>query len=60
MLLQSIPPQLLRLMQRTLQQKAWQFQYSTDDDPDDGIRVALDGFYHQALDMERRGVCGYG
>ena len=60
MLLQSIPPQLLRLMQRTLQEKARQFQYSTDDDQNDGIRVALDGLYRQALDMDRRGVCGYG
>ena len=57
--LQSIPPRLVRLMQETLKQRARAFQYSLHEDEGDGIRVVLDGLYRRALDMERRGVCGY-
>ena len=46
-------------MQNTLRQNARQFQYSTDDDQEDGVRVILDGLHREAVDMERRGVCGY-
>ena len=58
MLLQSIPPGLLRLMQGTLQRRARRFQYSVYDDVEDGVGVILEGLYRRALDMERRGVCG--
>lgn len=58
-LLQSIPQELLKLMQKTLAEKARHFQYSIDDDPEDGIRITLDNLHRVALDMERRGVCGY-
>ena len=58
-LLQSIPPRLVELMQSTLKEKSRQFQYSLDEDPEDGVRVALDGLHRQALDMELRGACGY-
>lgn len=58
-LLQSMPPDLLELMQKTLKDKARRFQYSLDEDPEDGIRITLDNLHRQAMDMERRGVCGY-
>lgn len=58
-LLQSIPPELLELMQTTLKEKARRFQYSVDDDQEDGIRITLDNLYRETLNMESRGVCGY-
>jgi hypothetical protein len=58
-LLESIPRELLNLMQRTLKDKARHFQYSIDDDPEDGIRITLDNLNRVAKDMEHRGVCGY-
>ncbi len=58
-LLESIPQELLNLMQRTLKDKARHFQYSIDDDPEDGIRITLDNLNRVAKDMEHRGVCGY-
>ena len=58
-LLQSIPPELLEMMQTTLREKARRFQYSLDDDQEDGIRITLDNLDREALDMERRGICGY-
>ena len=59
MLLQSMPSELLELMQTTLREKSRRFQYSFNDDPNDGIRVTLDNLHREAMDMERRGVCGY-
>lgn len=58
-LLESIPPQLLELMQTTIREKARRFQYSVDDDQEDGIRVILENLYQQVLDRERQGLCGY-
>lgn len=58
-LLQSIPPELLSLMKKTLKDKARRFQYSIDEDPEDGIRITLDNLHRIAKDMERQGVCGY-
>jgi len=58
-LLQSIPKDLLKLMQNTLKEKARRFQYSLDDDQEDGVRVILDNLHREALDMERKGTCGY-
>jgi len=58
-LLQSIPPELLKLMQSALKAKARKFQYSLDDDQDDGVRVILVNLHRQASDKEQRGVCGY-
>ena len=58
-LLQSMPPQLLELMQTTLKEKARKFQYSVDDDKEDGVRVILDGLLRKALEMERHNMCGY-
>jgi hypothetical protein len=59
MLLQSMPSELLELMQTTLREKSRRFQYSTDDDQHDGVRIILDNLHREAIDMERRGVCGY-
>ena len=59
MLLESMPKDLLKLMQSTLKEKARRFQYSLDDDQEDGVRVILDNLHSQALDKEQRGVCGY-
>lgn len=47
-LLQSAPPQLVNLMQRTLREKARMFQYSVNDDQEDGIRIILDGLLREA------------
>lgn len=58
-LLETIPKELLELMQETLREKARRFQYSTDDDQHDGIRVILDNLYREALRMEKQGICGY-
>ena len=58
-LLQSIPTQLLELMQTTLKEKARQFQYSVDDDQQDGIRIVLDNLHREVMDREQRGVCGH-
>lgn len=58
-LLQSMPPRLLELMQTTIKEKARRYQYSLDEDQEDGIRITLDNLRCEALDMERRGVCGY-
>ena len=58
-LLQSVPNDLLKLMQSTLKDKVRRFQYSLDDDQEDGVRVILDNLHSQALDKEQRGVCGY-
>lgn len=58
-LLEAIPSKLLKLMQSTLKQKARRFQYSVDDDQEDGIRVILDNLHRQALEMESQGKCGY-
>ena len=58
-LLQSMPPELLELMQMTLKEKARRFQYSLDDDQEDGVRVVLDNIHREALDREHRGICGY-
>ena len=58
-LLQSIPLQLLRIYQRTLQENARKFQYSLDDDQEDGIRLLLDGLHRRAVRMEQSGTCGY-
>lgn len=58
-LLQSIPPELLELMRKTLRQKARKFQYSVDDDQEDGVRVILDNLYRQVIEKEQQGVCGY-
>lgn len=57
-LLESIPPKLLELMQSTLREKARKFQYSVDDDQEDGIRVILDNLHREAKEMERQGRCG--
>jgi hypothetical protein len=56
-LLSSIPPQLLELMQDTLGRYAKQFQYSLDEDEDDGIRVTLEGLHRHASEMQRQGIC---
>jgi hypothetical protein len=58
-LLQNIPLELLSLMKKTLKDKARRFQYSIDEDPEDGIRITLDNLHRLAKDMERQGVCGY-
>jgi hypothetical protein len=58
-LLQSMPKELLELMRTTLKEKARRFQYSLDDDQEDGVRVILDNLHQQALDKEERGICGY-
>ena len=47
-LLQSIPPQLVDLFQKTLREKARMFQYSVNDDQEDGIRVILDSLLKEA------------
>ena len=57
-LLESIPPQLLTLMQATVRQNARGFQYSLEDDDHDGIRITLDGLQNQATKMEGEGICG--
>lgn len=59
-LLESIPKNLLTLMQTTLKEKARKFQYSIDDDQEDGIRVILDNLHRTAMEMEQHGKCGYG
>jgi hypothetical protein len=46
-------------MKKTLNDKARRFQYSIDEDPEDGIRITLDNLHRIAKDMERQGVCGY-
>ena len=56
-LLQSIPPHLLELMQTALEQNMRKFQYSTFDDPQDGVRLILHGLHQKALYMEQRGYC---
>jgi hypothetical protein len=48
-LLQSAPAQLVQVMQETLRTNARKFQYSIDDDPNDGIRVILDGLHRHAM-----------
>ena len=58
-LLQSVPPQLLQMYQKTLRENARKFQYSTDDDQHDGVRLLLDGLHRQAKCMEQSGTCGY-
>jgi hypothetical protein len=58
-LLQSMPPELLALMKRTLKEKARQFQYSLDDDQEDGVRAILDNLHLSVQDKIQRGVCGY-
>ncbi len=59
MLLQSMPSELLELMQTTLREKSRRFQYSIDDDQHDAVRIILDNLHREAIDMERRDVCGY-
>lgn len=59
-LLTSIPPDFLKLMQDTLKVKARKFQYSVDDDQEDGIRVILDSLYREAQAKTEQGTCGYG
>lgn len=58
-LLGSIPNDFLVLMQATLKAKARQFQYSVDDDQQDGVRIILDNLHREALRMEQHGMCGY-
>lgn len=58
-LLTSIPDDLLELMKVTLRNKARQFQYSLDDDQEDGVRIILDNLHREALEKERQGHCGY-
>jgi len=58
-LLQSMPSRLLELMQTTLRDNARRFQYSVDDDQEDGVRVILDNLHREAVDMEMRNLCGY-
>ena len=58
-LLQSIPPQLLKVMQTTLKEKSRRFQYSVDDDHEDGIRITLENLHREVLDRKQRGICGY-
>lgn len=58
-LLQSIPQDLLKLMQKTLGEKARTFQFSLDDDQGDGVRVILDNLHREALERKRHGNCGY-
>lgn len=58
-LLQSIPPALLDLMRTTLSEKARKFQFSLDDDQEDGVRVVLDNLHQQVLEKEQQGLCGY-
>jgi hypothetical protein len=58
-LLQSMPSELLAIMQSTLRTKSRQFQYSIDDDPEDGVRIILDNLHRQAQEKERQGTCGY-
>ena len=58
-LLQTMPQDLLELMKKTLKGKAREFQYSLDDDQEDGVRVILDNLHREALGRERQGVCGY-
>lgn len=58
-LLQSMPPELLALMKRTLKEKARQFQYSLDDDQEDGVRAILDNLHLSVQDKVQRGVCGH-
>lgn len=57
-LLESIPPKLLELLQTTLKEKGRKFQYSVDDNQEDGIRVILDNLYREVTDRESRGMCG--
>lgn len=58
-LLETMPRELLELFQKTLKTKSRQFQYSLDDDQEDGIRIILDNLYREAKDRERQGVCGH-
>ena len=59
LLLDTMPLELRHLMQRTLRENVRQHQYSTYDDQNDGIRVALDGLHNEALEMQVSGLCGY-
>jgi hypothetical protein len=56
-LLTSIPSQLLELMQVTLARYGRQFQYSLDEDTNDGIHMTLMGLRRQAESMEQAGKC---
>jgi hypothetical protein len=56
-LLTTIPSQLLELMQVTLARYGRQFQYSLDEDANDGIHMTLMGLRRQAESMEQSGKC---
>ena len=53
-LFKTMPPKLLQLMKTTLKEKARQFQYSLDDDQQDGIRIILDNLYRIATEKEKQ------
>ena len=58
-LLSSVPPQLLSLMQETLQQHARQYQYSLRDDPYDAFHLTMTKMKeHSQGRMEEPGKCG--
>jgi hypothetical protein len=58
-LLESTPEDVLAMMQSTLKEKARQFQYSLDDDPDDAIGILLKNLHQKASMMEQNGKCGF-
>ena len=58
-LLESIPNDVLEMMQSTLKEKARRFQYSLDDDPEDALRILLGNVHQRALDLEKSGKCSF-
>mmetsp|Transcript_5221 Transcript_5221/g.14645 ORF Transcript_5221/g.14645 Transcript_5221/m.14645 type:complete len:495 (+) Transcript_5221:121-1605(+) len=53
----TMPPDLLRIMQQTLRTYARQFQYSIDEDSNDGIRVLLEGMKRHSQERMTDGKC---
>ena len=56
-LLVSIPSQLLKLIQTSLSEYSRRFQYSLNEDPNDALRMALNGLVGEAHRLESQGVC---
>jgi hypothetical protein len=56
-LLISIPPELLELMQQTLDQYAHQFQYSLHEDHNDGFHLTMDGMKRYSRNLKEQGQC---
>jgi len=56
-LLSSIPDQLLRILQETVETYSHQYLYNTKHDPGDALSLMFVGLWNHSLTMQQNGVC---